>query len=197
MGEDWEETGLHQIRGPKGYGCNVLVQRVALFLSRPMHSRTGSLHPPGHPATAAMLWKAIKHTFCSREWKLVDAHKTGDHMRNQEPVSLRRSSYATKRAYASYGFSLWCCGVRVTSFACPWPASRWTHLSHKPCRELFVTVANRCHKILTEQIIVIVYQDLPFGFVFWRHGMHVLTRTRQPSVNMGRRGEKTTTKDKQ
>jgi hypothetical protein len=80
-----------------------------------MPSRTESLHPPGHPATAAMLWEAIKHTFCSREWKLVDAHKTGDHMRNQKTVSLRRSSHATKRAYASYGFSLWCCAGRVTA----------------------------------------------------------------------------------
>ena len=143
-----------------------------------------------------MLWEAIKHTLCSRERKLV----SWTHTRLATTCAMKSpSAYVavhTKRAYASYSFSLWCCAVPVTSFACPWPASRWTHLSHKPCRELFVTVANRCHKILTEQI-VIVCQYLPFGFVFWRHGTHVLTRTRPPSVNMGRRGggEKTT-KDK-
>jgi len=33
MGEDWEQTGLEQIRGLKGCGCNVLIQRVSFIVS--------------------------------------------------------------------------------------------------------------------------------------------------------------------
>lgn len=125
-----------------------------------------------------MIREAITYTFCTRERKLrfVDTH----------------AGWSPDAHIASWG---WCRTVRVTSSASPWPVSRCTHLSHKPCREQFVTVADRCSWILVQKIIFMLCQYLPFVFVFRTRNARTDENTATFRKNGGRNKTETWNKE--
>jgi hypothetical protein len=161
-----------------------------------MPSRTKNLHPPGHPATATMLCEAIKHFVVENEnsWTHTRLVTTCAIMSPSAYVEVHMLRSARMQAMASG------CGVVRSE----WQALRVLDLPPDGpicLTNLAGSCSSQCRTGATRYWLnrssSLYSQYLQFGFVFWRHGMHVLTRTREPSVNMGRRAEKTTTKDKQ